>query len=875
MCFSQWTCDRLLWMLISIVLLSQLSACNVSHDDNASTGDNLTPQSVVDVNLNGSVGDGPIVGATTEIYSNSGQMLGSVKSDITASYTLQTKARGYDYPLLLMVSGGTDLVTGAAPDFQLLSVALSPSEKVVNINPFSTLAVKIAQAMEGGVNSQNISTAEAIVSNSFAFGLDSTVMDDFINAHIDDLNVANIVKASEVMGEMVRRTRDSLSATGTAVSGDAVLTALAADLTDGVLDGAGASGTQPVISAAAKVVSSQVLVEAMSNHLKVGGIIATGVIDQAIAITHPGIDSSQLTGSVRITAVLLGQAMIALAGAEVLDSSAAVQEIVSGVGRVTPNALPDEVVTVLSADASTKLNQAITQVPYASTEEIAAINQAVSITGGGTSSGSITTDTTAQFPEIQPITVDLPACDAGNPDVRFINGIEDLAYLNDLEYRVFCIAPGDYSMAGGVVITASGDENLPRVLRLYDPETSDHEAHPAMGPENKRAILTRLVFMAASHWIVHGLTLRGMPDSPHTLLRIDANSQYNVFDRLLIENGNKSMAKIYGAGADYNTIQNSVLRNAVIQPEMDNHCISINSGDENDVIRGTRIISNEIYNCTDGLQLQPHGYHYPETVIVNNDFYLTPDFYTDCQGNLSRDGACAAAENGIDIKSGATNSSDATIITGNRFWGFRVTDPAAGGTGSSSAAISAGYGSAYLIIKENIIIDSANAVASQQANHISLIDNLFYNIHDIRPESPGGTAIIMRGSNNEVYRNTIVDADRWGVIDANTADYRCNTMINAGVYHNPVIANAIADYNFYYNTSELALPGSHDIVGQNVQDAHYTERCFWRKQWTGPEEICIQYGSNSIDSPPNTSCDPNLGSRMDVGVDDSLYSNGP
>ena len=138
-------------MVVSIVLISQLLGCNMGDNNNGgSAGGNLTPDAVVNVDINGSVGDGPIVGATVEIYSDRGKMLSSVMSDVAASYAINIKAKGHDYPLLLKVSGGTDLVTGNVPDFQLLSVALSPSEKSVNINPFSTLVVTMAQSMRGG-----------------------------------------------------------------------------------------------------------------------------------------------------------------------------------------------------------------------------------------------------------------------------------------------------------------------------------------------------------------------------------------------------------------------------------------------------------------------------------------------------------------------------------------------------------------------------------------------------------------------------------------------------------------------------------------------------------------------------------------------------
>jgi len=397
MSFHQQLNYRFLRIVVSVVLISQLLGCGGGDNSSGgSAGGNLTADAIVDVDINGSVGDGPIVGATVEIYNHNGKLLGSVMSDVAASYAFNIKTKGHDYPLLLKVSGGTDLVTGNVPDFELLSVAMSPSERSVNINPFSTLVVKMAQSMSGGVDAANVSASKAIVTGSFAFGLDPSVVSDPVTSAISESNVANIVKASEALGEMVRRTRDVLLTTGTVVSGDAVMAAIAADLTDGVLNGAGARGVNPAISASAKVVTSQVLVEALSNSLRVGGVIATEVIDQAIAITRPMVTSSQMTGSVRITSDMLKQAQTALSAAQVLDSGAAVQEIVNSVADITPNASPVEVATVLPADAWKGLEQAVTRAPYASTEEITAINQDVVYAGSGgtTTSGTTTGGTT-------------------------------------------------------------------------------------------------------------------------------------------------------------------------------------------------------------------------------------------------------------------------------------------------------------------------------------------------------------------------------------------------------------------------------------------------------------------------------------------------
>ena len=330
-----------------------------------------------DVVIGGSVGDGPVTGAEVNVYSNTGKLIGKMVSDNTASFNSTIKVKGNEYPLLLEVRGGIDLVTGRVPDFQMVSVMQKPSNKQVNINPFTTLIVKIAESMPGGMTTSNISAAHAIVVEKLGFGLAPTVIGDPITTEITEANVANMVKASEALGEMVRRTRDLVSANGKAISGDAVISAIAADMTDGFLDGRGKPGTKPVVAAVANVVSGQVLVEALSNNLKVDGVVATAVIDQSIKTTRPGISSSQLTDSVRVTQGMLKRARVSLAAAYVLDSSAELVDLAKTVSGITAGALPSKVATVLPADSSRSLDNAIQLSPTASDTNISAVNQVV------------------------------------------------------------------------------------------------------------------------------------------------------------------------------------------------------------------------------------------------------------------------------------------------------------------------------------------------------------------------------------------------------------------------------------------------------------------------------------------------------------------
>ena len=375
-CRTGW--NLLKWLLLAAVVTVPLSGClGTSEGDTPAAAAPGAPGVVI----SGSVGDGPVTGATVTVYSNSGDILGAVPSDGNAFFSTTLQVADNQYPLRLVVSGGIDLVTGAAPDFEMVSVMLQPSDQQVNINPFTTLIVSIAENQPGGLNASNVNAALPVVLGELGFGLDTSAVPNPITTPITGSNVADLVKASEALGELVRRTRDLIAATGQPATGDTVLAALAADLTDGVVDGVGAAGADPTVAAVANVASGQVLVEAMSNSLRVGGVIATQVIDQAIITTHVGPGSPQLTDSVVVTAQMIQQAQVAIAATQVLDSGTAVANIAAGLASLSPNSSPGTVMTVLPVDTTTALNGAVSLVATASSGEQDAINQVVAAGG--------------------------------------------------------------------------------------------------------------------------------------------------------------------------------------------------------------------------------------------------------------------------------------------------------------------------------------------------------------------------------------------------------------------------------------------------------------------------------------------------------------
>ena len=332
-----------------------ITGCNSDSDFPGweATGNQAEPDAIVTTSVVGSVGDGPIVGARLQVFSNDGRLLMETHSSNTADYELTIRTQGRNYPLTIVADQGTDIVTNAPPDFSLTSVIMKPGNgQIANLNPYSTLIAESARRADGGINAANIAAATDAVVRRYGFGLDPSLVIDPMITPMDDSNVHVIVKASEAMGEMIRRTRDVLITSGTFVTGDAVVEALAADLIDGWIDGDGAEGHDPRIAAVANVASGAVLIEAMANRLHVYNVDATDAMDLAIQHVRP--NATGRTRDVRISAEALSQSKRSLRAAgrvakddRVSQTLAVIEETEPGTTEI--DALPSGIWEVLNA----------------------------------------------------------------------------------------------------------------------------------------------------------------------------------------------------------------------------------------------------------------------------------------------------------------------------------------------------------------------------------------------------------------------------------------------------------------------------------------------------------------------------------------------
>jgi len=333
---------------IIITAAISLAACSSGGEgdyDSAWVGDINS-----DVAVSGSVGDGPTVNATVTIRKNNGEELASFKSDTSASYNVELSVSQRHFPLLVDATGGTDIVTNAAPDFVLRSAVLSAEGTVTaNVNPFSTFAYEIARDLNGGLTRENLIAAEKIVVIAMNSGLTTLVKSGPMRTPVDESNVAEMIKASETLAEIVRRTRDALNEAGHETTADAVIEALASDLIDKVIEGNGGPRADARTAAVANVATAQVILEAMTNELRVNGVDASDAMRSAIQQVASGTAQPSLD-ELGITREMIDQASVGLSAAYAMNGDsriASLMQTVSGLQHGMETAL---VRTMVAAD---------------------------------------------------------------------------------------------------------------------------------------------------------------------------------------------------------------------------------------------------------------------------------------------------------------------------------------------------------------------------------------------------------------------------------------------------------------------------------------------------------------------------------------------
>ena len=332
---------------------------------------------VTNNSLSGSVGDGPVVGAVVKIRRSDGEMLAQIASDSNGNYSVSIQTKAKNYPLIIEALDGIDLVTNNAPNFDLAGAVLEYNDTTTaNVNPFTTIAVEIARELPGGLSPENITVAESYVTGALSSGLSTLINTGPMRTRIDATNIAEMVKSSESLAEIIRRTRDLILSNGRSTSGNQVLRALASDLTDSIIDGVGSTRTEPRTSAIATVVAVLVFLESMQDELHVNGQDAMAAMDAAImqvSVSSP----SRMTGDINVTGDMIDAVRIGLVACLAVDSNLRIEELLVAFGGVQPGMDSVLIRTLLPADYRQTMEAVLAMIASADDSVIATINTVV------------------------------------------------------------------------------------------------------------------------------------------------------------------------------------------------------------------------------------------------------------------------------------------------------------------------------------------------------------------------------------------------------------------------------------------------------------------------------------------------------------------
>ncbi len=424
--------------------------------------------------------------------------------------------------------------------------------------------------------------------------------------------------------------------------------------------------------------------------------------------------------------------------------------------------------------------------------------------------------------------------------------------------RHFLITPGDYRKWGNLRPNYSGTAAQPYIFRYYDPKaTQPYDApHPVKRKvQKKEAVLERFHFSEISHWVLHGLTFRGQATEKEgkrggLYNAFFQESNHNTLDfcsieQVIVGNG----VRIFNSS--HNTIQRCVIRDKIEGFTGDNIGVTVYAS-KGRKSRNNRIVDNEIYDVTDGVQLvyqvdvgknSPITGEVPGTIIDNNDLYITRKLYRQKNGE-----ELACAEDGIDIKVGtnSTRPEDKVLVTNNRIWGFRTTDKTCSG-GSHGSGIMIHRNAKNILIENNIIFDVARGISiahgykNERVSDITVRNNIFYDIQETADNA--GNAVVLY-ADVLVESNTIKNTKSHLRVPATQhAVFKKNLVVES--QQKPLKVKQLKcemEGNHWVVkkvTSEASNIGKANSVSTVSREKRLKNYIFYTKRWTVPSQKVI------------------------------------
>jgi len=393
------------------------------------------------------------------------------------------------------------------------------------------------------------------------------------------------------------------------------------------------------------------------------------------------------------------------------------------------------------------------------------------------------TDSGKTNPYLEP--VNLPECDANNPEVQFIRSNADWSKINSSSKRIFCVSPGDYRSLRNIKLTVSGTAKKRRYIIL----NNGNDTHPGKLDKNQLANFA-LDLEGASYWTIDRASAFDVTSS-HVFV-IGKNSTHNIINRLYTTN--TTSPTWLRDGANYNTFQNCFfdgLSNTGY--DLDTSAIYLEDWNAVTNIHGTKIINNEFKNIK-GIKLaskEDRVAYYDDTIINRNINSYTDKIRCNCYPPISLDpnGECMITEGSlVSFKGGSSNENNPIIVSNNIMYGARKSR-VEGSIGSNGDGILAYMGSAYLHIYGNVIFDSQNGITLADSYDrpygtykAQIHDNIIVDSGETRGDNNYASLRISQAKDANIHNNLIKDprGSYWAKCHYNFEDnfFGNNTVIN-------------------------------------------------------------------------------------------------